>query len=253
MATLIVNNISFSYLENQITTKVIDSLSLKIKPTSILMILGPSGCGKTTLLNLFAGLLPLSSGSISYPSNEKSVGYVFQTPSLLPWLTVLQNALTGAKISQNLSKEVYQKASDLLYAYGLKGYERQYPKSLSGGMQQRVALIRAVLAKSKILLLDEPFSSSDYQMRRSLQFDLSTIVNEEEIIAVMVTHDINEAVRLGDQIIILGGRPSTVKHVLSIDIPRNERLNDLHELKLVQFEHEIRQYLNMEIKDYNRA
>lgn len=243
-----IENIIFRFDDNLLSEQIIDDISINISPKSILVVMGPSGCGKTTFLNLLASLLPLSSGSISYPNNQNSVGYVFQNPSLMPWQTVLQNALSGAKITKNIDGQLLQKASDLMQAYGLKGYENKYPKSLSGGMQQRVALIRAVLAGASILLLDEPFSNSDYQMRRSLQSDLSDLVDEEEVIAIMVTHDINEAVRLGDKIVIMTPSPSQIGMTLEISIPRKERLSDRHDKELFSYEEKIKEFLNQQIR-----
>jgi len=221
--------IKFHYTNGKLKLPVIDDFSFNANQRSITVIIGPSGCGKTTLLHLIAGVLKPTSGKIFYKENQQEkkpkVGYVFQTPSLIPWRTVKQNILLGAEISGVITSEVKKEAERLLSAYGLKEFADSFPSTLSGGMQQRVSIIRAVMSGANILLLDEPFSDVDFVLRRELQEDLLRIVSEQNLIAIMVTHDLIEAVKIADEIIILTNRPASVKETIKIDIKRDERMD----------------------------
>ena len=207
---------------------VLSSIDGSFLPGQISVVIGPSGCGKTTLLNIIAGLIKPVEGTIKYPESDcKSIphiGYVFQMPSLLPWRTIIQNALFGAEITGKKDAEVVKRCHDLLRAYGLGGFEDVYPSTLSGGMQQRVSIVRAVLSGAKIILFDEPFSNSDFIMRRELQREISRLVAEENLIAILVTHDVEDAVRVADKIIVLTQRPARVNSEIEIPIPRDQRL-----------------------------
>jgi NitT/TauT family transport system ATP-binding protein len=218
------NNGCFRYTAAAVAGNIIQNFSARFFPSQITSIVGPSGCGKTTLLNLIAGLLTLDSGSIDWPFSERKVGFVFQQPTLLPWLTVRENALFGAKLFAHDTPKVEEHCSALLNMYGLAGYENAFPSSLSGGMQQRASMIRAVLSGTKVMLLDEPFSNTDFVMRRELQKELSRLVADERLIAILVTHDIEEAVRIGDKVIVLSERPARVKAEIKIPIPREDRI-----------------------------
>lgn len=209
-------------------TLSLDSLSLPSSRVSCL--LGPSGCGKSTLLLLLAGLLKPTSGTITStynPSGElPPVGMVFQSPSLLPWATTIQNALFGQKLSSNQQSPVpNRRLLDLFDRFGLSGWEHHYPHQLSGGMAQRVAIIRAIMAGAKLLLLDEPFSNSDLVVRRAIHDEIARLALSENMAVVLVTHDIDEAVRLSDQIIVLTPRPASVARVIPVDLERSRRLS----------------------------
>lgn len=209
---------------------VLGDLSCSFPSSSITTILGPSGCGKTTLLNLIAGLLKPTSGEIRYfdgsTDPKGSVGYVFQDPYLIPWRNVLDNAVLGAEIRGHDLSEAGKRAGQLLQSYGLGEHQSAYPTTLSGGMRQRVAIVRAAVSGAKLLLLDEPFSNSDFFLQRELQRDLSRLVDHEGFTAIMVTHDIAEAVNIGDRVIVLTKRPAKVQATIDIPIPRSERLTD---------------------------
>jgi NitT/TauT family transport system ATP-binding protein len=223
-----ISNISFSY--NPFRGKeilILNNIDICLTQKAITVLLGPSGCGKTTLLNLIAGLIKPTSGSINFSlegNKPAKFGYVFQSPSLIPWKTVRENILLGAKVNGGINKEIEDRANNLLVNYGLFDFADKYPVKLSGGMQQRVSIIRAVLSGANILLLDEPHSNSDYKVRKELQEDLSDLVDRENLIAILVTHDILEAVRLADQIVIFSNRPTVVADIFNIPLSRNERL-----------------------------
>lgn len=206
---------------------MLEGITTTLAEGQISVFVGPSGCGKTTLLNIIAGVLHPITGSIIYSDSTKQdegVGYVFQTPSLIPWRTIQQNSLFGAEITGRITPQIKRRCGELLSLYGLKGFEESYPSALSIGMQQRVSIIRAVLSGAKIILLDEPFSNSDFLMRRDLHQALSQLVSDEQLTAVMVTHDIEEAARIGDKVIVLTQRPATIKNEIEIPVPRVERL-----------------------------
>lgn len=208
---------------------VLNDISADFYPGQITAIVGPSGSGKSTFLNVIAGLVRPERGKVDrvVMDGRSVTGYVFQDPHLLPWRTVEANALFGAEISGNLSAETRIKCKLLFERYGLAGFEQSYPRALSGGMQQRLALVRAALSGASVLLLDEPFSNSDFLTRRALQADLLDIVDQEPVAAILVTHDLEEAIRLGDKVIVFSKRPARVLLDLAINIPRDQRLHDL--------------------------
>ena len=219
-------DVSFAYELGRSRTAVLEGLSCGFRAGEITAIVGPSGCGKTTLLHLIAGLLEPQHGSLDRDGISKGgpVGYVFQTPSLIPWRNVRQNAIFGAEVAQTLNDNTEFWCDRLLAAYGLGGFESSYPNQLSGGMQQRVSIVRAVLSGARIVLLDEPFSNSDYLVRRGLHRELSRLVDENQLVAILVTHDVEDAVRLGDRVIVLTERPARVKTQIDIPVSREERL-----------------------------
>lgn len=203
---------------------VLNDVSFEVFQNSICVVVGPSGCGKTTLLNLIAGLLRPTEGWIEAMHVTQPFGYVFQTASLIPWLSVWRNALFGAEIGGRNDANVKTQCRALMQRFGLEGFEQNYPNALSGGMQQRVSIIRAVLSGAKVILLDEPFSNSDFLVRQELQREVSRLVDEEQLVAILVTHDIEEAVRIADKVIVLTHRPARVKAEIEIPVPRAERL-----------------------------
>lgn len=221
-----VEKISLKYPNN--TDYVLSNISFECKKGEILVIMGPSGCGKTSLLNIISGVISSSNGKVYANNNEDlNFGYVFQTPSLIPWQTIRENLLLGVRIRGLIEGDEFDSyINGLLIQYKLINYADKYPSVLSGGMQQRVSILRAVVSGANVLLLDEPFSSSDYIVKRELQEDLAKVVSSKNIIAIMVTHDLIEAVRIADQIIILSNRPSSIKDRFRIEENRSERLKD---------------------------
>ena len=210
-------DIDMSYYDMKKETEVLKNISFDFKNENITAIIGPSGCGKSTILNLIAGLIKPTNGTIIKPN---SIGYMFQKDNLFEWLNILDNVLIGLKIQKKLSLDNIIYAKELLIKYGLKEFINSYPNELSGGMRQRVSLIRALVTKPKLLLLDEPFSALDYQTRINVSSDIYKIIKDLKIQTVLVTHDISEAISLSDQIIILSERPSTI--IKSIDIKMND-------------------------------
>jgi len=203
--------------------RVLDDLSFDIKERDFVSVIGPSGCGKTTIFNIIAGLLDPDSGTLHYRGDEIEnlrgrVGYMMQKDLLFPWRTVLGNVLLGLETRGVDRQAAEAKARAYLRDFGLAGFENAYPKTLSGGMRQRVALIRTLIMDPDILLLDEPFSALDYQTRLYLEGVLKDAVETYHKTVILVTHDIDEAVALSKRVVVLSGRPARVKIVHDIDI-----------------------------------
>ena len=203
----------------------LENVSLNVPTGRLTAILGPSGCGKTTLLKVIAGLIKPSTGTIKIRDKE-TIGpgpdraLVFQDFALLPWATVLQNVAFGLR-AQGVSKREREKISlHYIKEVGLSGFEDKYPHQLSGGMRQRTGLARALTVNSEILLMDEPFSAVDEQMRRKLQEDLLKLLKIENKTVIFVTHSIEEAVYLADQVVILSGRPGSISEIVYPEINR---------------------------------
>lgn len=211
-----VNNISktFNTLNGEINA--IKSISFDVNNEQFIAIVGSSGCGKSTLLNIISGLLEKTNGTIKFYKENPIIGYMLQEDALLPYLNILDNATLGLSLKKIKTKENIEYTKRLLETYGLKDFIYKYPKELSGGMKQRVALIRTLAIKPDILLLDEPFSALDYQSRLSVSEDVYNIIKKEKKTVIMITHDIAEAISLSDKIIVLSKRPSIVKKIYDI-------------------------------------
>lgn len=192
---------------------VLNDLNLTLKKGEILGILGPSGCGKSTILNLLSSLIKPTSGVININGN---IGYMFQRDHLLEWRSVLDNITIGLEIQKKINKESMANINNLLKKYDLWDFRNHYPHQLSGGMRQRVALIRTLATNPDILLLDEPFSALDYQTRLQVSDDVYKIIRQEHKEAILVTHDISEAISMVDRAIILTKRPASVKSTHNI-------------------------------------
>jgi NitT/TauT family transport system ATP-binding protein len=212
---------SFSGKSGQVP--VLEDLSFDINESDFVSIIGPSGCGKTTIFNIIAGLIEPDSGMMIFRGEEIDslrgrVGYMMQKDLLFPWRTVLGNVLLGLETRGVDSRKAEEKAREYLDRFGLAGFENAYPKTLSGGMRQRVALIRTLIMDPDILLLDEPFSALDYQTRLYLEGVLKDAVQTYNKTVILVTHDVDEAVALSKRVVVLSGRPARVKVVHDIDI-----------------------------------
>jgi NitT/TauT family transport system ATP-binding protein len=222
----------------------LDNVSLEIKDHQFVTIIGPSGCGKTTLLRLVAGLIPFERGEIlidgkpvTGPGPDRAV--VFQSFALLPWATVLDNVSFGLKLRGVPVQDRQETAMRLIKLVGLSGFERRIPRELSGGMQQRVGLARALAVDPEILLMDEPFGALDEQTRRLLQEELLRLWETQRKTVIFITHSMEEAVLLGDVVILMSPRPGRVKEIIPVPIPR-PRSRETE--KLAQFV-EIKEYL----------
>ncbi len=207
MNRIILKNISKSYYTNKGTTDVIEDITLEVKEGEIVALVGPSGTGKSTILNIIAGLIDVDDGKVEV--NGK-IGYMFQHDLLFEWKNVYQNLFIGLEVNNKITKEDCDKALRLLEKYELIDFKTSLPKELSGGMRQRVALIRTLMINPNILLLDEPFSALDSQTRIKVSNDVYKTIKDEKLTALLVTHDISEAISLADRIIILSKRPAKV-------------------------------------------
>lgn len=212
-----ISHIKKDYITINGTTKAIKDISMQAEKGSIITLVGPSGCGKSTLLSILAGIDKQTSGIII--KDEKTVvGYMLQQDALFPWLTIYENAILGLKIKKMATKENKEYVKKLLNEYKLGDFLNAYPKELSGGMRQRVALIRTLALKPDILLLDEPFSALDYQSRLKISDDVYKIIKKENITAILVSHDIAEAISMSNQVLVLSKRPCTIKNIYNINL-----------------------------------
>ena len=213
-------NVNYFYQTKTDEIFALNDINFDIKERSFVSLVGPSGCGKTTILSLTAGLLTPSSGTIVLDGESKidtkKIGYMFQKDYLFDWRTVWKNITLGLEIQKSPDKDKkLALAEELLKKYDLYNFRNQKPRSLSGGMRQRVALIRTLALEPKLLLLDEPFSALDFQIRLSLCDDVYEIIKSEHKTALLVTHDISEAISMSDKIIVLTSRPATVKDIIT--------------------------------------
>lgn len=193
----------------------VKNFTYDLEEEKFVSIVGPSGCGKSTILSILCGLDNKSDGQITYDKNIR-IGYMLQQDSLFEWLTILDNCLIGLKIEHTLNEESKEYVISLLEKYGLKDFINSHPSNLSGGMRQRVALVRTLATKPDILLLDEPFSALDYQSRLAVSDDVYRIIKSEKKSAIMVTHDISEAISCSDSVIVLSKRPCAIKNIYDI-------------------------------------
>ena len=209
-----------------------ENFSFDLKEGEFVSIVGPSGCGKSTILSILCELLEKSSGNIELVDNT-TIGYMLQEDSLLEFRTILKNCLLGLEIKKQLTEENKKYVLDLLETYGLKDFVNSYPENLSGGMRQRCALIRTLATKPDILLLDEPFSALDYQTRLAVSDDVYKILKKEKKSAIMVTHDLAEAISMSDRIIVLSGRPSKIKKIYEVKL--TNKSNPIENRKAKEF------------------
>lgn len=203
---------------------VFEGIDLDVGESEIVSLVGPSGCGKTTLLRCIGGLIPASGGSVSVDGQRvteprEGVAVVFQHFGLFPWKTVGANVGYGLKMAGMSRKEVQERVPHFVKLVGLEGFEDSFPYQLSGGMQQRAGLARALAVEPRVLLMDEPFGALDAQTRELLQFELLNIWHQQPTSMVFVTHAIDEAVLMGHRIVLLKGRPSSVAEVIEVDLP----------------------------------
>ena len=222
-----IDHLTMKYQTKTGEVEAIRDLSFSVSAGEFVSIVGPSGCGKSTLFSVIAGLLPQTGGKIFVAGREvsgpaRNIGYMLQNDHLFEWRTILQNVLLSPEIRGRVTEEDREYAEMLLEKYGLGDFCGNYPKELSGGMRQRCALIRTLMVRPDLLLLDEAFSGLDSQTRLAVSEDIYSIIKEEKMTALMVTHDIYEALSLSDRIIVLSGRPARIVEDHSVPFAKTE-------------------------------
>jgi NitT/TauT family transport system ATP-binding protein len=232
------NLVSIAGLEKRFKTRsgetvnALTNVNLDIREGEFISVVGPSGCGKTTLLRILAGLERASSGVIQCDGTQISgprpdVGVVFQQATLLPWNTVLTNVLLPAHLKNDKSETTVERAKALLAFMGLKDFAQKYPFELSGGMQQRVSICRALMREPRILLMDEPFGALDAMTREAMNMELMRVWSEEKKTVIFITHSIPEAVLLGDRVVVMSPRPGRISEIIDIDVGRPRTLQTM--------------------------
>lgn len=214
-------HVHYAYHNLEGEVPALTDISFSLAKGEFAAIVGPSGCGKSTLLSLIAGLLTPEKGSVKINGKQirestTNVGYMLQHDELFEWRTVYNNVILGLEVQHMLTARTRAKAQELLDCYGLKQFETARPSALSGGMRQRAALIRTLVLDPDILLLDEPFSALDYQTRLNVGDDIGQIIRHEKKSAILVTHDLSEAISLADRVIVLSERPASIKQTIPL-------------------------------------
>jgi NitT/TauT family transport system ATP-binding protein len=228
----------------------LERVSLDIRRREFICVVGTSGCGKTTLLRIVAGLVRQTRGRVSLREREVSgpsadVGIVFQGPVLLPWKTVLENVMIPVVVL-GLDREVHRRrAAELLELVGLSGFENKYPRELSGGMQQRASIARALVHSPSLLLMDEPFGALDAMTRETMNLELQRIAKDARITVLFITHSIQEAVFLGDRVVVMTPRPGRVAETLDIELPRPRELDAMSTPQFGAYVRKVRALLNV--------
>ena len=249
---LALSDINYSYHELSGETKALENISFTVNPGEFIAIVGPSGCGKSTLLSMIAGLLVPGSGSLTLngspiSSVRSKIGYMLQKDHLFEWRTILSNVLLGLEIHKNVNETARAKALELLKTYGLEEFADAKPSQLSGGMRQRAALIRTLVLEPELLLLDEPFSALDYQTRLMVADDIWKIIKKEQKTAILVTHDLSEAVSMADRVLILSKRPGRLMKEVPIKFENLESDSPMVRRNAKEF----KSYFNLIWKELN--
>ena len=249
---LTLTDIRFSYHELTGETLALENISFTINPGEFIAIVGPSGCGKSTLLSIIAGLITPESGTIllnnaPLSSQKSRIGYMLQKDHLFEWRTILSNVLLGLEIQNRLGASSKEKAMAMLKTYGLDTFADAKPSQLSGGMRQRAALIRTLVLEPELLLLDEPFSALDYQTRLNVADDIWKIIKKEQKTAILVTHDLSEAVSMADRVLVLSPRPGRLIKELAIEFPELADDSPMHRRNAKDF----KSYFNLIWKELN--
>ncbi len=244
-----VRGLAMSYGAAQHAVLALDDINLTVGEGEFVAVVGPSGCGKSTLLRILAGLQPQSAGSatlggVAIGGPRRDIGVVFQSPVLFPWRTVLGNVLLPADVQRLDRTRMRARAIDLLGLVGLAGFEQRYPWQLSGGMQQRVALVRALIHDPAVLLMDEPFGALDAMTREAMNAELQRIWMERRKTVLFITHSIGEAVYLADRVVVMTPRPGRVLDTLEVDLPRPRGLEVMNTEAFGRYVARIRAGLN---------
>jgi NitT/TauT family transport system ATP-binding protein len=252
LATLDIEHLELTYITAAREVNAIRDLSLSVRQGEFVSIVGPSGCGKSSLLKVVYGLIPASAGSISIAGTpvtgpRRDIGMVFQTPVLLPWRTILENVLLPADVLRLDQDAMRKRAFDLLEMVGLKTFEDVYPDELSGGMQQRAGIVRALIHDPKLLLMDEPFAALDALTREQMALELQRIWMTSGKTVLFVTHSISEAVLLSDRIVLMSARPGTIIDTFETNGTRPRTFDDLSSASLAELSKTVRRGLNQTI------
>jgi NitT/TauT family transport system ATP-binding protein len=240
-----VSNVSKSFGSSTGSVLALDRVSCSIEKGSFVSVVGPSGCGKTTLLRLVAGLMHATQGTVSMDGQaitgtRRDVGVVFQSSILLPWRTVLENVLLPAEILGLEMRAARQRAQDLLRLVKLEGFEDKMPRQLSGGMQQRASIARALLHDPKVLLMDEPFGALDAMTREQMNLELQRIWMESGKTVILITHSIPEAILLGDRVFVMTPRPGNLTRVIDVELPRPRSMTAMGSPEFVRVSEQVR-------------
>ena len=227
-AFLNLTDVRYSYHSPEGETPALSDISFSVKEGEFVAIVGPSGCGKSTLLNLICGLLAPEAGEITLKGNpvlreRERIGYMLQKDHLFEWRSIYRNVILGLEIRRKCTEETLARAEAMLEQYGLAPFRNARPSELSGGMRQRAALIRTLVLEPELLLLDEPFSALDYQTRLTVCDDIATIIRREQKTAILVTHDLSEAISCADRVIVLGKRPARIRAVMPVHFAMENR------------------------------
>jgi NitT/TauT family transport system ATP-binding protein len=230
---LVAQGIRHQYAGVQGPLMALDGVSLRVDQGEFVAIVGPSGCGKSTLLRILGGLTVPSDGSVFFEgepltSPRRKIAYVFQDVNLMPWRTVLRNVTLPLEVAGLAQDQAYSRAQEILDLVGLAGFDGAYPRELSGGMAQRVAIARALVSEPDMLLLDEPFGSLDALSREQMNLELLRIWRSRRVTAVMVTHDLREAIFLADRVLVMSPRPGSIRAQVVVDLPRPRTLEVMY-------------------------
>ena len=245
MPTIDVNSLSKTYRSRHGATAALSDVNLTIRPNEFVTLVGPSGCGKSTLLKIIGALLRPTSGSLTYDGvpisrPRRDVGFVFQEPALLPWRSVMDNILLPAEILGLDMNAARHYAHDLIELTGLTGFEKHDPHELSGGMQQRTAICRALITRPSILLMDEPFAALDAMTREDLAFELLRIWDQDKKTVIFVTHSISEAILLADRVVAMSARPGKIAKIINVELPRPRTLKHEFSDKFKSYSDQVR-------------
>jgi NitT/TauT family transport system ATP-binding protein len=244
-----VKALGMQYGSGENAVVALQNIDFAVADGAFMSVVGPSGCGKSTLLRILAGLMPATSGSADLRGApivgpRKDIGVVFQTPVLFPWRTILGNVMLPSDVQRLDRKKMTERARQLLELVGLKGFENRYPRELSGGMQQRVGIVRALIHDPALLLMDEPFGALDAMTRETMNVELQRIWMESRKTVLFITHSTSEAVFLADRVMVMTSRPGRIGDMLEIDLPRPRSLNVMNTPEFGAYVQRIRAALN---------
>lgn len=223
--------------------QALTNINFEVQNSEFISIIGPSGCGKSTMLRILANLDKPSTGNISWEKSADNIGFVFQDSVLLPWKTVYQNAKFPLEVKKMATKENLKNLDKLLELAGLKGFEKSYPRELSGGMKQRVSIVRALSYNPDVLLMDEPFGALDALTRDHMGLELMRIWNETKKTILFVTHSISESVFLSDRVIVMSPRPGKIEQTINIDLPRPRKVEVKESMEFLAYVKKLREVL----------